>query len=102
MSSVPGTPASWWPARCSGVGVLAMQGRVHCYEGHPLEQVVLPARTLVACGCRRLIITNAAGGIRADLRPGDLALITDHLNLSGRNPLRGRQRRAARDRASPT
>jgi purine-nucleoside phosphorylase len=62
---------------------------VHCYEGHPIERVVLPVRTLVACGCRRLIITNAAGGIRADLKPGDLALITDHINLSGRNPLAG-------------
>jgi purine-nucleoside phosphorylase len=66
-----------------------MQGRVHRYEGHPLEQVVLPVRVLVACGCRILIITNAAGGIRAELGPGDLALIADHINLTGENPLAG-------------
>jgi len=73
----------------SGGQVLVMQGRVHCYEGCPIEQVVLPVRTLVACGCRCVVITNAAGGIRSDLAPGDLVLITDHLNLSGRNPLVG-------------
>lgn len=72
-----------------GVEVLAMQGRVHVYEGHPLERVVLPVRMMVALGCRVVVITNACGGIRADLSPGDLVLITDHINLSGRNPLVG-------------
>ena len=89
VSSVPGHAGQLVAGSCQGVQALVMQGRVHCYEGYPIEQVVLPARALVACGCRRLIITNAAGGIRAELRPGDLALITDHINLSGRNPLVG-------------
>ena len=89
MSSVPGHAGRFVAGRSGAVGVLAMQGRVHAYEGHPIEQVVLPVRTMIAVGCRVVIITNASGGIRADLRPGDLALITDHVNLTGRNPLAG-------------
>jgi purine-nucleoside phosphorylase len=89
MSSVPGHAGRFVAGRSGGVAVLAMQGRVHAYEGHPIEQVVLPIRTMIAVGCRVVIITNASGGIRADLRPGDLALITDHVNLTGRNPLAG-------------
>lgn len=69
--------------------VLAMQGRVHCYEGHPISQVVLPVRTMIQVGCKVVIITNAAGGIRQDYVPGDLVLITDHINQTGLNPLVG-------------
>ena len=69
--------------------VLAMQGRVHCYEGHPIEQVVLPIRTMIRVGCKVILITNAAGGIRTSYQPGDLALITDHINMTGQNPLVG-------------
>jgi purine-nucleoside phosphorylase len=89
VSSVAGHAGRFVAGRSGAVPVLAMQGRVHAYEGHPLEQVVLPARAMVAAGCRVVIITNAAGGIRADLRPGDLAVISDHVNLTGRNPLAG-------------
>jgi len=77
---------------CGRVGdtwVLAMQGRVHFYEGWSLGQVVFPARTMVHLGARSLVITNAAGGINRNYRPGDLVLIRDHLNLCGFNPLRG-------------
>lgn len=74
---------------CGKTMVLAMQGRVHMYEGHSVSQVVLPVRTMVACGCKKIIITNAAGGIRNDFRPGDLVLITDHLNFVQQNPLTG-------------
>ncbi len=72
-----------------GTTVLAMQGRVHCYEGHPISQIVLPIRTMVHVGCKIVIITNAAGGIRTSFTPGDLALITDHINMTGINPLMG-------------
>jgi purine-nucleoside phosphorylase len=68
--------------------VAVMQGRVHYYEGHSMETVVFPARVLVKLGCSRLVITNAAGGLGAGLKPGDLALISDHLNMLGTNPLR--------------
>jgi len=70
-----------------GVGAWVLSGRVHAYEGHEPEAVLLPARLVAALGARVLISTNAVGGIREDLEPGDLAVITDHLNLTGRNPL---------------
>lgn len=72
-----------------GVPVLAMQGRVHHYEGHSLAQVAFPARVLIACGCSTLILTNAAGGIGDGLRQGQLVIIEDHLNLMGGSPLLG-------------
>jgi purine-nucleoside phosphorylase len=75
--------------RVGDVWVLAMQGRVHFYEGWSLGQVVFPARTMVKLGARTLIITNAAGGINRSYRPGDLVVIRDHINLCGFNPLRG-------------
>jgi len=75
--------------RVGDVWVLAMQGRVHFYEGWSLGQVVFPARTMVRLGARNLIITNAAGGINRSYRPGDLVVIRDHINLCGFNPLRG-------------
>ena len=72
-----------------GVEVLALQGRVHYYEGHSLQTVVLPVRALIAAGCTTLILTNAAGGIDPALSPGQLVVIADHLNLLGDSPLRG-------------
>jgi len=72
-----------------GVQCVAMQGRVHFYEGHDLRTATLPARTLVQLGAKTLIITNAAGGIGDGLTPGTLMLIRDHLNLFPDNPLRG-------------
>ena len=72
-----------------GVEVLLMQGRVHTYEGHSLQTVVLPIRALVAAGCKTVVLTNAAGGVGAGLAAGDLVLIHDHLNLMGDSPLRG-------------
>lgn len=74
---------------CGGVPVIALQGRVHAYEGHPPERIVHPVRSLIAAGCKVIILTNAAGGVSDDLIPGDLVLITDHINLSGQNPLIG-------------
>jgi len=71
------------------VPVLALQGRVHFYEGHDLARVVFPARVLIACGCKTLIITNAAGGIDPTLAPGSIVVVRDHLNLMGGSPLRG-------------
>ncbi len=67
----------------------AMQGRVHYYEGHDLAAVTFPIRVLVALGCRTLIVTNAAGGVNRALHPGQLVLLSDHLNLFGASPLRG-------------
>lgn len=72
-----------------GKSVIAMQGRFHYYEGKNMEEVVLPVRVMKELGIEVLILTNAAGGINTDFRPGDIMLITDHINMSGINPLRG-------------
>ncbi len=72
-----------------GVPVAALQGRMHPYEGHPMEEIVHPIRTLAALGIEMLFVTNASGGINLDYHPGDLVAIEDHINLSGRNPLVG-------------
>ncbi len=72
-----------------GVAVAVMQGRVHAYEGYTMEQVTFPARVLGLLGCRRLIVTNAAGGIRTDIPQGSLVVISDHINLTGMNAAAG-------------
>jgi len=66
-----------------------LSGRVHGYEGHPPVTPGIPSRVLCALQPECLIITNAAGGIREDLRPGDLMMITDHVNLTAGSPLKG-------------
>lgn len=75
--------------RLAGRRVLALAGRFHMYEGHAAALAAFPTRVLHALGARTLIVSNAAGGIRRSLRPGDLMLIRDHLNFMFRNPLIG-------------
>jgi purine-nucleoside phosphorylase len=75
--------------KLGGVPVIMFQGRFHYYEGHDLETVTFPVRVLSRLAISTLILTAATGGIRADLRAGNLVLLTDHLNLIGSNPLRG-------------
>ena len=72
-----------------GVRVLAFVGRVHGYEGHKPSAVVHAVRTAAAAGCRTVVLTNAAGGIREGLAVGQPVLIADHLNLTGSSPLSG-------------
>jgi purine-nucleoside phosphorylase len=72
-----------------GVPVAVMQGRVHAYEGYAMEQVTFPTRVLGLLGVRTLIVTNAAGGIRADIAQGSLVAISDHINLTGTNAALG-------------
>jgi purine-nucleoside phosphorylase len=73
----------------AGVRVACLQGRAHAYEGHPMDRVVFGVRLLARLGCKAVLLTNAAGAIRATLKPGALMLISDHLNLLGQNPLVG-------------
>ena len=75
--------------KVESVPVLAMQGRVHYYEGYSFEEVTFPIRTFKLLGVKTLILTNAAGGINVQLTQGALMVISDHLNLMGDNPLRG-------------
>uniref|UniRef100_UPI0011ECD900 purine-nucleoside phosphorylase n=1 Tax=Lolliginicoccus suaedae TaxID=2605429 RepID=UPI0011ECD900 len=72
-----------------GTHVLAMLGRAHAYEAHPLATVVHAVRTACAAGARTLILTNAAGGLRDGMEVGQPVLISDHINLTGRSPLVG-------------
>ena len=88
-STVEGHPGNLIVGNAEGVPAVALQGRVHLYEGYPIAQVAFPARVLGCLGIRRLLVTSAAGGINLDFRPGDLMLITDHINLMGVNPLVG-------------
>jgi len=76
--------------KLENVPVLAMQGRVHYYEGYSLQEVTFPVRTFKLLGIRTLILTNAAGGINVELNQGALMVISDHLNLMGLNPLIGK------------
>jgi purine-nucleoside phosphorylase len=73
----------------SGVTCVAMQGRVHMYEGHRAAHVAFPTRVLIALGAKTLIITNAAGGLNREWAPGTLMLIRDHINFLPDHPLRG-------------
>lgn len=75
--------------KIQGVSVIVFQGRFHAYEGHPFEDVVLPARVVKLLGAEELVVTNASGGINTDYTPGELVYIEDHINLTGNNPLIG-------------
>lgn len=93
VSRVPGHPGRLVLGELAGeagtVAVATMQGRVHGYEGWTPEEVAFGARVLCGLGVRALLVTNAAGGVNPSFGPGDLVRITDHLNLSGQNPLTG-------------
>ncbi|MFN2233653.1 MAG: purine-nucleoside phosphorylase [Anaerolineales bacterium] len=92
VSTVIGHEGSLVVGKLQGHNLIVMQGRVHYYEGYSMDQVVLPVRVMQRLGIEILIVTNAAGAINPDFNPGDLMLITDHLNIigmAGPNPLRG-------------
>ena len=87
--TVPGHSPVVRSLTVGGQRVLVFLGRTHLYEGHPVEVVVHGVRTAVAAGCRVIVLTNAAGGIRAGYQVGQPVLIRDHLNLTARSPLAG-------------
>ncbi|MEZ4633071.1 MAG: purine-nucleoside phosphorylase [Deinococcales bacterium] len=73
----------------AGKTVIAMQGRLHYYEGHSMQNLTLPLRVMWALGAKTLIVTNAAGGLDPSFKPGDIMLLSDHIDLFGDNPLKG-------------
>ena len=89
ISGVVGHRGRMALGRCGGVPVVVMQGRVHGYEGWSQAEVARGVRVMARMGVEALVVTNAAGGIRADLHPGALMRIDDHVNMSGRSPLTG-------------
>ena len=92
VSTVEGHSGKLVIGQLEGQEVLVMQGRAHYYEGYSMQRIALPVRVMHTLGINTLIVTNAAGGLNPTFQPGDLMLITDHINLigmAGLNPLRG-------------
>ena len=89
VPSVAGHSGALVFGRKAGQEVVVMQGRVHYYEGLSQREITMPIRVLAALGVKTLILTNACGGVNLSYQPGDLMLISDHINLSGGNPLIG-------------
>lgn len=89
VSTAPGHAGQLVAGRLADQPVVVLSGRVHLYEGYSAEQVVFPLRVMHALGAQALVLTNAAGGVNTAFHPGTLMLITDHINLTGRNPLVG-------------
>ncbi len=91
-STVQGHKGQLLVGQLEGQTVFVQQGRAHYYEGHSLQQVTLPIRVMQLLGIKVLIVTNAAGAVNPAFRPGDVMLITDHINfmgMAGQSPLRG-------------
>ena len=89
-STVPGHAGRWVVGDLEGLAVVALQGRVHYYEGYSLQEVTYPVHLLASLGVKTLILTTACGGLNPEFRAGDLMLITDHINFGFGNPLIGR------------
>ncbi|MBI3550721.1 MAG: purine-nucleoside phosphorylase [Elusimicrobia bacterium] len=95
-ASVPGFPRATVSGhagkmilgRLGGVGVAVMQGRFHYYEGHAMEAITLPVRALEHLGLKTLVATAAVGSMRSRIKPGDIVVVKDHINMMGANPLR--------------
>ena len=85
-SAVEGHPGVLLLGHLKGTPVAVMQGRIHAYEGHSYQDVVFPVRTLAQLGVQIVVVTNAAGGLSAKMRAGDLMIIKDQINLTGDNP----------------
>lgn len=89
VSTAPGHAGCWWSGKLHGKSVYMMQGRFHGYEGYDMHTVTMYVHVMKLLGVQTLILTNAAGAVNTDYAPGDLMLITDFINFTGKNPLTG-------------
>ncbi|MDZ7672649.1 MAG: purine-nucleoside phosphorylase [Halanaerobiales bacterium] len=89
VSTVEGHAGQFVFGNLEGKKVVAMQGRFHYYEGYSMQEIALPIRVMYKLGAKKLIVTNAAGGINRNFKPGNFMIIQDHINLMGDNPLKG-------------
>lgn len=89
-STIAGHAGILLSGNVSGKPILAMQGRFHIYEGYTVNEVTFPVRVMAALGVKHLFISSAAGGLNPRFKPKELMLLTDHINLTGNNPLTGR------------
>ena len=89
VPTVPGHSGAMVFGKKCGQTVVVLQGRIHYYEGLSQQEITLPVRVLAALGVKTLVLTNACGGVNVNFHPGDLMLISDHINFSGANPLIG-------------
>lgn len=89
QTTVEGHKGAFVFGYAQGVPVVALQGRLHYYEGHKQSDLTIPVRVMALLGAETLVLTNAAGGVNLNYFPGDLMLISDHINFSGSNPLMG-------------
>ena len=87
--TVEGHAGAFVIGSCQGKTVVALQGRIHYYEGHPQQVITIPVRVMALLGVKQIVLTNACGGVNLNFAPGDLMLIADHINYSGMNPLIG-------------
>ncbi len=90
VSTVVGHAGKIVSGNINGVSVFIMQGRIHFYEGYKIDEVVLPIRVMKAIGIEKLILTNSSGAVNTEYTPGDLVILNDHINLTGLNPLIGK------------
>jgi purine-nucleoside phosphorylase len=88
-SQIEGHQGKLWWGKAGNKSILVMAGRFHYYQGYSAAEVIFPLRVMAALNIKTVIITNAAGGINLSFKPGTLMLISDHINLSGMNPLIG-------------
>ncbi|MEB1808752.1 MAG: purine-nucleoside phosphorylase [Bacillaceae bacterium] len=89
VSTVEGHAGQLVIGQLEGKQVIAMQGRFHYYEGYSMQEVTFPVRVMKQLGVELIVVTNACGGMNKEFAPGDLMIITDHLNMTGDNPLIG-------------
>ncbi len=89
VSTVAGHAGRWWAGNLKGKRVYMMQGRFHAYEGYDLWDVTMYVRVMKRLGVKTLVLTNAAGCVNTAWQPGDLMIVTDCINFSGKNPLIG-------------